>query len=32
VPKLAEAVAFTRESCPDDATWELVSSEDLYGE
>jgi hypothetical protein len=29
---VAEAIVFARESCPDDATWDIVGSEDLYGD
>jgi hypothetical protein len=29
---VAAAITFARESCPDDATWDVVSWEDLYGE
>ena len=27
-----EAIAFARESCPDDTTWHLVGWNDLYGD
>jgi len=29
---VAEAIVFARESCPDDASWDLVGWSDLYGE
>jgi hypothetical protein len=29
---VAAAVVYARESCPDDATWDAVSWDDLYGE
>ncbi len=29
---VAAAIRFARESCPDDATWDAVSCEDLYGD
>ena len=29
---VAAAITFARESCPDDATWDLVGWGDLYGD
>jgi hypothetical protein len=31
-PTVAAAIAYARESCPDDATWVAVGWNDLYGE
>jgi hypothetical protein len=29
---VAAAITFARESCPDEATWDIVGWEDLYGD
>jgi hypothetical protein len=29
---VAAAIVFARESCPDDATWDIVGWEDLFGD